>query len=634
MSKHAAMISQKYALQFAPESLWHAHNFQLSQDSVDTYRLLDSFVSTPSRYVEEMASRIMMTEAGTNEELLLFNPYLSLDEHELRTVVSHADRLSGLQRPVVFSAKNGVPLAYYLSTGICDNSRYLMLLSCVNAAIDAKLLQAAYFVSCEVIKLPLAGYMSSTRLNGFLGGIYSEPMVWCAEAAVSTINAVTANVATPMPEILELRAARNRLNLYAYQPYHAGDVLFMSIASQRTESLCDGVVIHHCYAGIARRAECNLPILEIDGPILKRDGCSKEEPEYFKDVRSTLPTSELYVYCRSIRNYNITNFHLIDHIAFSLGKRYLSSAELYHQPDRCPPVGEAGLNVGGRPARVLLHFDAGWSLKIYPQTQQRNLVSNLLLNGYEVTILDGKQIIDGCRAVKFQGLESLEREMLEHDIVVGMDSFPAHFSSLVLKMPTICLFSCTHPINSCSSMTPNYVWLSNDFDCSPCQRQNHCFRYGGADCRNFSSPGSVVNAIDKFIKMRRTVAEEKYMPAENAIGLPQRIFRHLPSEKAPRFLGDSRLTSIFIGNCTRVSYSPTLLTVMDYAIRTTAIFLLIAAVFRRIYKYFDTVRYNGFMEANRQTYAYKYFDMIKHDGFIEANRQTYAYFRRLIFRSN
>jgi hypothetical protein len=123
MDKHVAIISQKYALQFDSLSAWHAHNFQISQNSIDSFRILDSYHSAPSRYVEEIASRITRMTSGTDVALLLFNPYLSLDEHELRTVVSHADGLVGLRRTAVFAAKNGVPLAYYFAGETCDSSR-------------------------------------------------------------------------------------------------------------------------------------------------------------------------------------------------------------------------------------------------------------------------------------------------------------------------------------------------------------------------------------------------------------------------------------------------------------------------------------------------------------------------------
>jgi len=610
MDKHVAIISQKYALQFDTLSAWHAHNFQISQNSIDSFRILDSYHSTPSRYVEEMASRIMRMTLGTNVALLLFNPYLSLDEYEFRTVVSHADRLARLRRTVIFTAKNGIPVAYYFAEDTCDSSRYLLLLSCVNAAVDAKLLQAAYFVPCDVIKLPLAGYTPPNRLNGFLGRAYAGPMVWCAEAGAAAINAVTGITPTPLAEISEMRAARNRLGFYAYDPYHAGDVLFMAIASQRVDSLFDSVVVHESYAGIARRAGCNLPILVIDGPVCGRGGHHTNETKYFQEVASALPADRLYVYCRATRNYNITDFHLIDHIGFALGGRYLSGKDLYHQKDTRMPVAEVELDIRDRPPRVLLHFDAGWPLKIYPLAMQGELVSEFLAQGCEVTILDGKNFFEGCKAVKFESLDALEHVMAEHDIVVGMDSFPAHFSSLVLNMPTICLFSSTHPINSCSSMSSNYVWLSNSLNCAPCQKTEHCDRYGGTECRNFSPPSAVANIIDKFLKSHKVSPSEESLPQGNENGLPNATFRHLPSEKVPQFLhGNGVITSVFIED----GAEPTLLAVMGYAIRTSFIFRLPLYVYRLsliIKKYLNIIRHNGFRAANKR--ARDYFEHLRH----------------------
>lgn len=610
MKKHVAIINQKLTLRFDPLSAWHAHNFQFSQNSIDSFRILDSYHSTPGRYVEEMASRVIRMTSGTNVELLLFNPYLSLDEHELRTVVSHADRLAGLRRTAVFAARNGVPLAYYFAADTCDSSRYLLLLSCVNAAVDAKLLQAAYFAPCDVIKLSLAGYTPSGRLNGFLGRAYAGPMLWCAEAGAAAINAVTAFAPTTLVEFSEMRAARNRLGFYAYDPYHAGDVLFMAIASQREDSLFDGVVVHESYAGIARRAGCNLTILEIDGPVIGRGGHHKNETKYFQEVASALPAHGLYVYCRATRNYNITDFHLIDHIGFALGGRYLSGTDLYHQPDTRIPLTQVELDIGGRRPRVLLHFDAGWPLKIYPLAMQRELVSKLLEQGCDVTILDGKNFFAGCRSVKFEGLDALEHEMAEHDIVVGMDSFPAHFSSLVLNMPTICLFSSTHPVNSCSSMSSNYVWLSNSLNCSPCQKTEHCDRYGGTKCRNFSSPGAVANIIGELIKSHKVSPSDEDMLQENANGLLNAAFTHLPSEKAPQFLrGDGVLTSVSIEDGTE----PNLLTEIGYAIRTSFVFrlpLYVSRLFLIMKMYFYVIRHNGFRAANKR--AYDYFEHLRH----------------------
>jgi hypothetical protein len=600
-NKHAAMLNQKYALCFAPASAWHAHNFQFSQDALDACRILDSFNSTPARYVEEMASRIMQTSPGADGALLLFNPYLSLDGHEIRTVLGHADRLrTDSRRAAVFSARNGLPLAFYLPCGICDTSRYLLLLSCVNAAADAKLLQAAYFAPCDDIRLPLDGRISLTRLNGFLGGAHMEPMVWCAEAGAAAINAATVNATPPLCELSEMRAARDRLGLYAFFPFHAGDILFMAMASRRGESLFDGVVIHRDYSDIARRADFKLKILEIDGPVPARGGYNKGDTEYFLDTAPTLPAANLYVYCRATRDYNITNFHLIDHIGFALGKRYASGADLYHRPDARAHIGGTGLGITRRPPRIFMHLDAGWSLKIYPAALQRDLVRALLERGYEITILDGKEAIAGCRRITFQGIDALEREMSSHDLVVGMDSFPAHFASLLLKIPTICLFSCTHPVNFSSSMSPDYLWLSNNFDCAPCQQTQHCYRFGGTECRNFSAPGRVAQVIDSMLGPRQAARA----PSKNAEDLPQVAFSHLPSARVPRFLHADQPTPILL----RDGFSPSLLSAAAYAIRKSAFYSLASLA---------------------SSLAYEYFYLAGHGGFLRANNRAFAYFRRL-----
>lgn len=458
--------------------------FSITQDSPSDLDIADSFVSTPSRYLLELARRVASHTAEAFDLVLVFNPLLRPSRFLVRLVLAAAASASG---EAVFSSSNGYPVAYLLDRRR-SHSRYLLLLSCSSATLDSELLAVAFRGRFPMLDV---GFPVSTAIsNGFLTGPYCKPMEWCAAHAVRVLRewAENGDRGSEAPPVV------------AFFPHHAGDVLLMSLAAlQVREPLFDQIVIHRDYLPIAVDVELPITLLPLDGPVPFRGDYRREDCYHFFDVAPSLPPDRLYVYCRTTRNYNFTNFHYVDHFRFCLGDSLRRPDDLSNGVPaggkRVPLHGEAA-----RQATVLLHFDAGWPLKVYPRSRQEELVNALVGLGLQAIVLDAKTELARARMVRFGSLQAFNRLLDEVDVVVGMDSFPAHYAAQIRGIPTIHLFSSTHPVHSGTASTPPHRMLQNGERCCPCLGWDRCVRYGGTECRNFSPPHVVAQAVRDMLR--------------------------------------------------------------------------------------------------------------------------------------
>ncbi len=181
-----------------------------------------------------------------------------------------------------------------------------------------------------------------------------------------------------------------------------------------------------------------------------------------------------------------------------LGREYLSPADLLASSKPAPPLRRLPAAEDGT-LNILLHFDSGWHLKIYPFAYQEELVRLLAAKGHHITILDGKYPLPAA-AVNFRGYQPFVDLLSRQHLLVGMDSFPVHYAAHVMGLPTLCLFSSTQPENSNAPASAYYRHLEKGLDCNPCGAVAKCPLNGSAVCNNFTEPAVVAREVEHMLE--------------------------------------------------------------------------------------------------------------------------------------
>lgn len=537
----------KLSLESTAPGKWSTRNFFISAAQIGEAALFDSCVAPPSRYLLEMFRRIE-GKAGAQHSQFLFNPLPMLRKDELLVILAalrqFADRSASPAEIVVFCDGNNLPLAYLLPRSLIDDARFLILLSCSDATLDVTAL--ATFYSCAAVVQTVDVSISTTMNNGFYGEKYLPPNEAACRHAIDVLKARLIEGDAQGGDAL--RRCRDAIPLFAFISHHAGDVLFATLASRVASGIFQGMVVHQDYAAICEQAGLQMALLTFSGPMVHRGGYQRDDPEHFIDVLPALPHDRFYVYARTSRDYNSTDHHLIDHYAYLLGAPIATPAELNGgRPTTVLPTDCSGPVLHPTATRILLHFGAGWPLKIYPAKWQHALVDLLRKRGYEPTLLDAANDIPGCRNLRFESMEQFEALLAEHRLLIGMDSFPAHYASLLRRIPTLCLFSSTHPVHSRTERSPCYQWLSEELDCAPCRAYQQCPRFGGEFCRNFSPPDEVCNHVEALLKHASTTKREtraRQSAGPGSIDHVEREFKSLPSATVLKRLRPDRSASV------------------------------------------------------------------------------------------
>ncbi|MHB1620143.1 MAG: glycosyltransferase family 9 protein [Sulfuricella sp.] len=478
---------------------WEIHSFTLSPDSLAFSKLPDSAFSTPARYVLEMFNRLCLTEEGHETTKFIFNPLYATNRLTVLLVLATLQALESPDSLAVLTDKSGMPAGYLFPSWFkAADSHFLALLSTVHGETDAELLQRVFFTTVPCIPVDHL----CLRRSGHNGFLYEENRSIYQWVAGRAINMLKSHVTADNQH--EAECQRNAIPFTAVMPYHAGDVLFFTIAFNHIRPPVSRIVINKAYRCIVADNAPTLVALPIDLPLVNRDedfrrGNVTPDHAYFERFCNELPEDSFYGYYRSSRNYNITKLHLIDHFAFALGGHLCSRAELLLNKKPAPDVFTPTPSSG--PRRVLLHFDGGWPLKIYPKEQQEKLIDLLYAKGYSVTVLAGTPYEHPkCQVTTFKGYEPFIGLLRSHHLLVGMDSFPAHYAAHVLGLPTICLFASTRPENSDARAAPNYTSLEKGLRCRPCSGISQCPLYGDSYCRNFGGPETVAAEVERMLE--------------------------------------------------------------------------------------------------------------------------------------
>lgn len=487
---------------------WEIHSFAISPDALSFSKLFHSAFATPARYVQEIFLRLgALDKSEGRGEKFVFNPLFDSSRLDILLVLAALKEAPPFDGITLLTDKDGLPAGYLLPPWLdTEDARFLTLLSTVDGEVDATLCRLLFRTETRclpVLRLALA----RAQYNGFIYEENRDIYRWVAERAIA---------------LLRTKPSRSGIPFTAIMPHHAGDVLFFTLAFNRVRPLIDRIAVNRAYRDIVDDNATGLAVLPIEAPLINRSdkfrqGKVTTEGSYFHSIKDELPEDSFYAYCRPSRDYNVSLFHLIDHFAFALGRRFCAGENLLarHMPG---PALFQPETLTGAPIRILLHFDGGWPLKVYPKPQQERLIDLLRTKGYAVTVLaGGDRDYPNCAVTTFQGYAQFKALLQTQHLIVGMDSFPTHYAAHVLGLPTLCLFASTRPENSDAPGALNYARLEEGLRCRPCYGIAHCPLYGVPHCRNFVSPEIVAAAVEQMVKgVRKEEGSQPKVPVIEA----------------------------------------------------------------------------------------------------------------------
>lgn len=452
------------------------------------FALLHSGCSTPAKYVEQVLKKL---KGKLNTPLFLVNPIAELNDevwHGLLEVLKSIDQA----RCQLIAAANDIPIGIYIPVNVLEEfyqGDFVRYLSCVSATLDFSLL-------CALITNVTIEFLC---LNGNFV-VDTDFYISAASLAIyrlTTSHYLQARMAGPNQSIKEH---------IAVMPFHAGDVLFICLALSDTVHPFKSIMVNQCYADIVRRILPNITIYPIDiNPIARGENGFKKntknefnEQLYFLEcVYKNIPTHAAFQYLRPSRNGDLGKIHLIDQWKSSVSTD--DSFVIKEYDDVMSGFITDQAKAHGK--NILIQFDSGWHLKIYPYHYQIKLVELLKNAGYRITVLSDKNMqLDVDQYIPFTHIKDLEMMTLTHAIFLGMDSFPSHFAAHILKHPSITLFSSTEPANADA---PNSVWhkdLYKGLTCCPCRSRDICPINHKASCDNFVEPSTVFNTIETMYR--------------------------------------------------------------------------------------------------------------------------------------
>jgi hypothetical protein len=502
------VISNSRYLISDPNREWNLHSFTISPDTLSFSKIFPSAFATPARYVQEIFLRLYaIEESSQHTHKFIFNPLFDAGRLEILLVLGTLKKLALAQGVIVLTDRTGVPAGYFFPAWMkSEDSHFLTLLSTVNGKMDADLLSKAYFTEVECVQVAHL-YLGRAGNNNFLYNENKGVYIWVAEKAIGVLTSRLTSISLGGCDRVEARRLRNSIPFTAVMPHHAGDVLFFALAFNRTQSHVTRLAVNIAYRDIVVDIAPKLDVFAIDAPLINRDNAFRQgkvmpESAYFNTFKDSLQDDGFYYYCRPSRDYNVSMFHLIDHYAFALGSQCCTSDKL---PSMHRPTSSVfSPNIPNDPPKILLHFDGGWPLKVYPKSSQEQMIDLLHTKGYDVTVLSGKEHSHPkCQVTIFKSYDQFKLLVKSHHLLVGMDSFPTHFAAHVLGLPTICLFASTRPENSNAPAAANYLYLEKGLRCRPCYGIVKCPLYGNDYCDNFVSPETVVSEIDRMLRVVR-----------------------------------------------------------------------------------------------------------------------------------
>jgi hypothetical protein len=454
-------------------------DFRFSQGALRNDEIFDSALAVPGRYVGEVGRRLLQ-RFPQSEWLVIGNPLLPLRSGLIAGFLTHAPEWAE-----VVTDEAGFPLFYVLPAKmVAEDERFLLLLTAQDCDLDAEILEAVTGGAVARRHLPFSGVGTPPPRgpNGWLNG----------DRRLDALKLQARHA-------LKIMAARpdwRQMPFAAYYPMHAGDVLFVAIASTLVSSSpFSRQIICSSYADIPGACGSKLETVKLKLPWISRDG-SVSEADYFSRALLRLGAAadeQFIIFSRILRLYYLTPFHLIDHARFALGDSLTAFAQTLHGSDN-PAHGRCAQPAD--PLRVLFHLNGGWKLKTYPLASMRSIIMTLKGLGVEVSVIDRPDLAEtGAKIEISEDSATLKRLVEAHHIFVGVDSFPHHFARTRLGWPTIGLFGNTKPTNSDAAYQVDYQTSEGWLSCNRCGAYDGCPVFGGSECANYAPPERVVGDI-------------------------------------------------------------------------------------------------------------------------------------------
>jgi hypothetical protein len=476
----------------------HAADFRFSRGALREDEIFDSGRATPGRYIGEIGRRLLARFPAA-EWLAIANPLLPLRAALLANWLGAAP-----SQAEVATDPGGFPVFYLLPRRIwSDSERFLMLLSVQDCALDAELLSLLLGEPVTRRELPLErlGPPPARGMNGWLNG--DGRLVGLklqAERAVKTIRS---------------RSDWRDLPFAIFEPMHAGDVLFMAMASSLVaKTPFTKHIVCSSYQDIPEACGSPLETLplrlpwitrhgsasaeeiqKIASPFLSPDGSVAEGLYFAKALARLGPAAEenFIVFARILRLYYMPAFHLVDQARFALGESLADFSDTLHAKPN-PAEGRCAAPVA--PLKILFHLNGGWTLKTYPLKKMRRLIHTLKEIGIEVSVIDRPDLVaDGAVSVVSESSAALRALIEKYHIFVGVDSFPHHFSRLRMGWPTLGLFGNTQPSTSDAAYGADYQTTDRSLSCNRCGAHHHCPLNGDTECANYMAPEQVAADI-------------------------------------------------------------------------------------------------------------------------------------------
>ena len=485
-------------LAFTERGAAHPADFRFSRGAFRDDEIFDSGRATPGRYIAEIGRRLI-SRFPDAEWLAIANPLLPLPSGLLASWLAAPPH-----QAEIATDPQGFPVFYVLPRRLWrEVERFLMLLSVQDVMLDADLLCLVLGEAVGRRALPLErlGPIPARGANGWLNG--DGRLVGLKLQAAAALK------------IIRARSDWRDLPFAIFEPMHAGDVLFMAMASTLVgETPFTRHIVCSSYADIPEACGSRMETLPLRLPWITRHGSATSEevrrigspwlaPDgsvaegvYFSKALARLgPAAEenFIVFARILRLYYVPAFHLVDQARFALGESLGAFSDTLH--GRANPVrGRCADPVA--PLKVLFHLNGGWTLKTYPLQKMRRLIHALTEIGAEVSVIDRPDLVaDGAVSVVSESSTALRGLIEKHHLFVGVDSFPHHFSRLRMGWPTIGLFGNTQPTNSDAAYEADYATSDRTLSCNRCGAHHTCPLNGDTECSNYREPEQVAADI-------------------------------------------------------------------------------------------------------------------------------------------
>lgn len=487
--------------------------FRISNKVLSYSELFNSAFSTPARYVMEIYRRLRSkSDPDKTGNYFIFNPFFHFHLKDLEKVAAilKNNHHTPAMNIKVFEDKSGTPIGYLLPSNLDENEiHFLTLLSTMNGKIDAACLRNSFLIHTdeEIIK-NISLKKEHNPGQFYYNQSYENIYCWITSSTMEVIKKFYGRILDnshlkkiDQADRERLKSTRDAIPFTAIMPHHASDILFLALAAQNTRTHIKRVVVNRRYEEILKNTAPNLETVTIPIPPPFGEGKNKTEEEYFQDVVEALDKGNqnrcFYNYLKPLRNYRFTDFHLVDHLSFALGSKYLNSSDTYkHHPDQDRDF----KNLVKDKINVLLHFEGEFPLKTYPEIYQDELIDILYKAGYQVTVLSSREPRSSkYSTVKYKNFAWYQELLTSQQLIIGIDSFPLQYAAHVMNIPSICIFGPSKPAATGAKVNKYYHFIDKNMPCDHCRPFDRCYANGKPVCFNYTEPTDVFKAAVKML---------------------------------------------------------------------------------------------------------------------------------------